>query len=363
MNLLFGIWLLSATVQILYLIYFHLAAGRYRDSKIIESEQKPVSIVICAKNEANNLKRNIPFLFHQNYPDFEIIVVDDGSTDETIEILEALSLQDNRLKVFRIENTRPGKKEALTYGIEKASHEWLLLTDADCRPVSLDWISLMIGPINESTEIVLGLGPLNYKNGFMNALQRFENETVALLYAGFSLRGKTYMGVGRNLAYKKSIYQKVGGFESHSTITSGDDDLFISSAADSKNVAVQLAYDARSYSDGPGTWKKWISQKSRHQSTARHYKSELKLLLNTWYLSYVIFFALCGILIVYKCNLITLVLVYICRQSIQYYSLKNLSQGHRIKTNTLALFLYDWTLLVFYFLSTTLLTFRKSDEW
>jgi len=363
MNLLFGIWLLSATAQIVYLVYFHLHSATYKSKYEEQRVHKPVSVIICARNEAENLKKHIPYLLEQNYPLFEIVVVDDGSTDDSLNILDSLMTENNLLKVYHISNTSPGKKEALSYAIEKANYEWLLLTDADCTPYSLDWIELMVQAFDENKDIVLGLGPLNYKRGFLNALQRFENEVVALLFTGFALRGKAYMGVGRNLAYKKSVFLSEGGFESHGDITSGDDDLFISAVADKKNVSVQNALEARSYSDAPHSWKKWLKQKSRHQSTAKFYKTDIKILLNIWYFSYMIFFLFSGILLLLNCNIIIVLLVYLIRQCLQFYSLKNLNTGHRIKTNTFALFLFDWALLVFYFLSTILLIFRKPDEW
>lgn len=171
------------------------------------------------------------------------------------------------------------------------------------------------------------------------------------------------MGVGRNLAYKKKLFIEHSGFQNHKHIPSGDDDLFISMAANSQNVALNLHPDARCYSDGPHSWMSWIKQKSRHQSTARYYKGQIKWLLNIYYFSLPIFLLLSATLMLLKCNIVVVICVYLIRHLILFICLKNLNKGHRIKTNVIALLTFDWALLVFYFLSTILLIFGKSDEW
>jgi len=367
MTFLFGIWLFSATVQIFYLLYFFIKATNHLSindrNEDLHNCKDPISIIICARNEAENLKTNLPFHFDQDYHNYEIIVVDDGSTDDTAGVVQGYMLENKHLHYYKIEDTFPGKKEALTYGIEKANNDILLLTDADCRPSSAQWVTLMADKFNATKHIVLGLGPLNRKAGFLNSLQRFENETVALLYIGMALRGKTYMGVGRNLAYKKEVFQASSGFKDHIHIPSGDDDLFIGDVADADNVSVSLHPDARCYSDGPSSWSSWIKQKSRHQSTGKLYKPEIKWLLNLYYLSLPLFFISSLILFFLNCNIILLLGVYIFRLCLLNYSLKNLNKGHESKSNIFSFIINDWALLVFYFLSTILLIFRKSDEW
>ena len=163
----------------------------------------------------------------------------------------------------------PGKKFPLSIGIKSSKHEILLLTDADCIPASENWIQKMQAGFSEGIEIVLGYGGYKKRKGLLNFLVRYEAFHTALQYLSMALGGLPYMGVGRNLAYKKSLFYQQKGFAAHHHLPGGDDDLFINSCASKRNTAVCIDQEAFTYSTPPATWKSWYLQKRRHNSTGR----------------------------------------------------------------------------------------------
>jgi hypothetical protein len=185
-----------------------------------------------------------------------------------------------------------GKKFPLSMGIKSAKHEIVLLTDADCLPASEFWISKMQQCFDDTTEIVLGYGAYHKKKGLLNKLIRWETFHTAIQYLSYALAGQTYMGVGRNLSYKKTIFFRHKGFSAHNQIASGDDDLFIKSAATKTNTRINIDPDSFTLSDPPKTFKEWVRQKSRHLSTGKYYKPIHKFLLGLYSLSHFLFYPL-----------------------------------------------------------------------
>ena len=240
-----------------------------------DSKQQPVSVIICAKNEILNLRKNLASVLEQNYPDFEVIVVNDCSWDETGEFLDEMSIKYAHLKVVTLveqEKYRHGKKFALTLGIKAAKNEILLMTDADCRVESKDWCSLMQRHFDSKTEIVLGYGAYIRKKGFLNKLIRFDTFYIAMNFLSAALGRRAYMGVGRNLAYRRSLFFQNKGFAKHNHLFSGDDDLFVNSNSNSGNTSVEIDPDSFTFSEVKASFSEWQSQKVRHMSTASHYK-------------------------------------------------------------------------------------------
>ncbi|HRN42908.1 MAG TPA: glycosyltransferase, partial [Vicingus sp.] len=193
------LFLIVFVVQLIYYLgIFSRFAFYKRKEKHIHSFE-PVSVVICAKNERDNLLNFLPEFLAQDYPTFEVIVVNDHSIDDTVDVLKAYSLQFPNLKVVTVpDNDRfyGSKKFALTLGIKAAQYENILLTDADCRPTSNQWIKLMSNyPVNKS--IVLGFGAYQKQPGMLNKLIRFETLFTAMQYFSFALCKMPYMGVGR----------------------------------------------------------------------------------------------------------------------------------------------------------------------
>ncbi len=320
-EIVFGAFVLITLVQFLYYLgIFARFAFRKENNKTAPLQEEPVSVVICAKNEAQNLQKNIPLYFSQNYPNFQVVVVNDCSVDESEDILDEFEKKYPALHIVNLkedEIREHDKKLALTLGIKGAKHDLLLLTDADCVPANENWIRSMVRNFDAQTEIVLGFGALKKSDGFLNKIIRFDAFFVALQYLSYSLAKLTYMGVGRNLAYRKSLFFKHKGFASHYHIQSGDDDLFINGAATKSNTKVEFNRSSFTYSEPKKTLRTWIIQKKRHITTAKYYKTSHKFLLGMFSLSTFLFYAIFVALLVLRFQLYLTLAVFISRMLVQ----------------------------------------------
>ena len=251
--------------------------------------EHPVSVVICARDEANNIVTNLPGVLVQQYSTtHEIVLVNDNSEDESKYLLEEFRKSFKNLNVVSLTQEAKminGKKFPLSIGIKSAKYETLLLTDADCVPASEHWMRLMQNGYGENTEIVLGYGAYKKKPGILNKLIRFETFQTALQYLSYALAGLPYMGVGRNLSYKKDVFIRNKGFSSINQMPSGDDDLFINQVANSKNTAIVVDKDAHTLSEPKTTFNNWMNQKYRHYTTSKYYKAKHSILLGLYAIS------------------------------------------------------------------------------
>jgi len=297
----FGIFIASFLMQIFYYIYFFRRLAFYRSNDAITGSGEPLTVIICARNEAGNLEKNLPAILEQDYQDFEVVVVNDSSEDNTEEVLDRLKEKYGNLRSTRIKKDikfRTGKKLALTIGIKAAKHEWILLTDADCRPASPLWISQMQKHFVPPREVVLGYGGYDRGKGLLIKLVRYDTFFVAMQYFSFALAGLPYMGVGRNLAYRRSLFFANKGFASHLGLESGDDDLFINEVAKKENTVVELSHLAHTLSSPPESWADWFNQKRRHLTTGFHYKITIRFLLGLEIGSRLIFYLLFLLLVI-----------------------------------------------------------------
>ncbi|MCW5920809.1 MAG: glycosyltransferase [Saprospiraceae bacterium] len=335
----------------------------------------PVSIILCARNEADNLRRYLPKILAQQYPgEWEAIVVDDASEDETPAVLQFFLKKNARLRVVRISEKRhAGKKHALAQGVAAAKHNHLLLTDADCEPVSPHWLLQMTRVLVErpETEIVLGYGPMKridllrwrdlsegdchffdwkgkfcnrnrvysaknltkpvgkkafpspkastatslIESGWLNTWSRFETAHTAMQYLSFALAGMPYMGVGRNLAFKRAAYERVGGFEAHWDVPSGDDDLLVNAAATSRNTAICLHPDAFVFSESKKTWREWVRQKQRHLGAGKRYRWRHQAVLASVSLSHVLHYLMFVALLAAGFGMVSVVFLFCLRSA------------------------------------------------
>ena len=293
-------------VVAIQLLYYLGVFGRFSFAKAQTTTPKhlSVSVIVCAKNEEENVANFIPLLVEQNYPDFEIVLIDDASSDGTLDIFEDFEKQYPNIRLVKVQNNEAfwgNKKYALTLGIKAAKNEYLLFTDADCYPTSKDWISAMISPFTVQKTIVLGYGGYEkIANSFLNKLIRFETLLTAIQYFSWAKIGKPYMGVGRNLAYKKEEFFNVNGFINHIQVRSGDDDLFINEAAIARNTAIAYTPESFTYSKPKTKYSDWITQKRRHVATANHYNTLDKLQLGLFYCSQLLFILLPIILLSFQ---------------------------------------------------------------
>ena len=308
-------------IQVIFHLFFF---GKFAFFKSKRKAQKniAVSVIICAKNEAENLKRFLPSIISQDYPDFEIILINDASHDDSLEIMENFANKHSTIKIVNVENIEAfwgNKKYALTLGIKASKNDFLLFTDADCKPLSKYWIKEMTSHFSNNKAIILGYGSYaKIKNSLVNKLIRFETLITAIHYFSFAKVDIPYMGVGRNLAYRKETFFNAKGFMNHMNILSGDDDLFINQVATNKNTAICISKDSFTESTPKTTFKSWFKQKRRHVSTANHYKLKHKILLSLIYTSNFLFWALALTLLIFQFNWLITVSLFSLRLIIQY---------------------------------------------
>jgi len=298
LSVLFYILVAATSIQIIYfLCYSSILSEKTKIKK--SGTELPISVVICAKNEATNLAAFLPSILNQKYSNFEIVLINDASTDATLDVMEQFRHHNANIKIVNIKNIEAfwgNKKYALTLGIKAATNEHLLFTDADCKPKSNHWIQEMASQFSTDKTIVLGYGKYASKKTFVNLLIRFETLLTALQYFTYAKLGTPYMGVGRNLGYTKSEFFKTNGFISHIQVKSGDDDLFIQEAATKSNTTYTISSESYTISNPPVTFKEWFRQKRRHVSTASYYKFKHKFFLGIFFISKFTFYLLTTLL-------------------------------------------------------------------
>lgn len=321
MTLVFIIFLLCTGIQLLYWLVIFSPLSFYRatsnDHQKHLKTAEGVSIIICAHNQLYNLKDLLPALMTQDYPKFEVVVVDDRSRDTTKEWLKSQQAAWPLLRFLRISEVPKGsnpKKHALTKGIEIAQYELLLLTDADCMPASSGWIQHMVLCYKKETDIVLGYSGYVREKGLLNGLIRYETVLTAMQYLSRAIKKQPYMGVGRNMSYRKSFFQRVGGLNEVMHITGGDDDLLVNKYASGKNTAYCLNQGSVVKSLPKTSWKAYFRQKRRHLSVGKHYKSRDKWILGIFSATHIIFWSSLVSLLVTQTLVLWVAAAYMLRQ-------------------------------------------------
>ncbi|MDP4267374.1 MAG: glycosyltransferase [Bacteroidota bacterium] len=317
----FIIFIVVTAIQLIYYwgIFSRLSFFKGNNEN---ARQEPVSVIICARNEYHNLQENLPLILEQDYPEFEVLVINDNSDDETIELLKMLKFQYKHLNYASVTgdmNSYLGKKFPLAVGIKSAKNDLMILTDADCKPTSKNWITNIQKNFTEDTEIVLGYGPYEKRAGLLNKLIRFDTFYIALQYLSLSLSGQTYMGVGRNMAYRKSMFMKNKGFSSlyYYKIKSGDDDLFINKVATSKNTKIEISHESHVISFPKIRLSSWFYQKKRHLTTSVFYKFKFKFILSLLAISHLMFY-LCFIFLIFAdFKILYIILLFVIRLTSQ----------------------------------------------
>ncbi|MBP5659366.1 MAG: glycosyltransferase [Paludibacteraceae bacterium] len=284
-----GVFVVMWLYQLYFWMRYILAAVRRTKKSDVRNQisdvrdQKPgVSVIVCAKNELANLRDYMQALLTQDYPEYEVIIVNDGSVDDTRTYLEYWQKRYKNLKLTFVPvgaKVTSTKKLAITLGAKAAQYDYLLLTDADCRPESTHWISEMMKGFQPSIDIVLGFGAYFAKPTLLNRMIQFDTLFNGLQYLGLAATGHPYMGVGRNLAYSKRLFFEHGGFVGLLDNKSGDDDLFVNREATKQNTAVVCTRDSLTWSVPKSSLGEWLHQKRRHLSVAPKYKTSTKFML------------------------------------------------------------------------------------
>ncbi len=308
----------AITLQLIFFILFVIAFSRKAkaSSSLSHAEGAALSVVVCAHDELENLKILVPALLQQHYPSFEVIVVDDRSNDDTLDWLLSETKKHSNLRMVHVDQTPNhinGKKYALTLGIRAATHDWIVLTDADCRPQGSNWLSSLSEQTKLNTEIILGYSPYQKKAGWLNRFIRFETLITGLQYLGFALMNMPYMGVGRNMAYRKSLFMENKGFNHMLSQTGGDDDLFVNKHANSNNTAVVLGNQSLVYSIPKNTVSEFFQQKVRHLAAGRNYKLGHRIVLGLFMFSWLISLILGISLLIFSVNALTIVIALMAR--------------------------------------------------
>jgi glycosyltransferase involved in cell wall biosynthesis len=285
--ILFYVGLGALVIQVIFFSALLVAFLKKRPE--IPLDPGPISVIVCAHDEEKNLHELVPLLLAQDHPEFEVIIVEDRSNDDTYDYLLQATKENNKLKMVHV-TQKPekinGKKFALTLGIKAAKYDQVLLTDADCRPTNNQWVRNMSAHFQKDTQFVLGASPYEKGKGLLNSFIRFESLITSIQFIGFALLGKPYMGVGRNLAYKKEIFLHNKGFHPYLEVTGGDDDLFVNSYATKANTAISFGNESHTLSKPKTSWKDFYTQKLRHLSVGKYYKFSDKLILGLFSLSW-----------------------------------------------------------------------------
>ncbi|WP_040278368.1 glycosyltransferase [Psychroserpens damuponensis] len=365
-EILFYTFIVIIFVQVIFYGFIFGKFATLKQKKVSHSNQ-PVSVIICAKNEADNLKTNLPFIVSQSHPSFEVVLINDNSSDHTLKVMEAFKKDYEHIKIVNIQPNEKfwgNKKYALTLGIKAAKHNTLLFTDADCKPLSKHWINEMSARFNSEKALVIGYSPYHkIKGSLLNLLIRFETFMTAVQYFSYASIGLPYMAVGRNLAYTKDLFFEANGFMSHMNVKSGDDDLFVNQIATSENTNLCISKHSFTESIPKKTFKSWFLQKRRHISTANHYKLKHKILLSLFYISQFLFWVLAVTLLanLYQWKIVLGLVV--LRFIIQYTTLYSVST--KLKEKSLVMytpFLELFLIIIQFFIFIKNLT-SKPNHW
>jgi glycosyltransferase involved in cell wall biosynthesis len=283
LDLVFYIFLVSTGIQVIYLSFYLIRVSAYKEPQHLSDtavDEKGVSVVVPAHDQEENLKKLIPILFDQNHPNFEIIIVDDRSNDNTYDFLLGIQAKYPRLRIVKVDQTPEhinGKKYALTLGIKAAKNDQIVLTDADCLPKSDNWLWKMTQGFQDGVIFVLGYSAYFKEKGLLNLWIRFETLFSGIQYLASAMGRRPYMAVGRNLGYRKHFFLEKKGFNRFLKVTGGDDDLFVNEHANRKNTKVIIGPDALVYSYPKRKWSEYYRQKVRHLSVSKYYRKSDKI--------------------------------------------------------------------------------------
>ena len=370
-----GVLILMVLLMV-YQLYYYLRYINFSNRKYIESNQSTlpkVSVVVCAHNERENLENYLHTLLSQDYPEYEVIVVDDESEDNSLIVLEQYARQyPNFYHTFVPQGARviSSKKLALTIGIKAAHYDYILLTDADCRPESRNWIrEMMKGYDHESTEMVIGFSPYFERETLLSGLISYDTLFNGLQYMGMARAGHPYMGVGRNLSYRRSTFFNNQGFQGLLDVRAGDDDLFVNKVTTNyrkrnhrkSNVNVVCNPDALTWSAPKTTWKQWMQQKQRHLSVSNKYTLTNKIRLTFEPFTRGMIYALLLVTLLYGSHMLiaAVIALWLIRLLIMLLVMNRAARKLQLSRMGLEIILYDIFLPVITLYDMAVNSFRK----
>lgn len=360
------LFLLCFIIQLYFLIAKQNSLASYKPPEELPPVNLPISVIISARNEAVNLQENLPSILQQNYPDFEVVVVNDCSYDTSEFVLSEFQKNYPHLKVVTIkehERFKTGKKFALTLGIKASKNEHLLFTDADCQPASENWITRMAVNFTDTVQLVLGYSPYYKTGNFYNPIIRFETVKTAVNYLSAALNGDPYMGIGRNLAYTKTLFFGAKGFAAHMHVIAGDDDLFVNQTATLQNTAIEIHPDTFVYTSAKTTFRSLFKQKKRHMGVGKLYKNNHRRLLSLDALSGFLFYVLLLLCLIFNFEPLLILGVFVFRLVAQFVIYRKTFR----KLNALSLLwylpLFDFVYYLYLNVFGLIGTFIKTTQW
>ena len=298
-----GVFCAAVGIQLLYYLLLFGRLAMRKEKHYLSEKLPPVTVVICSKNDAANLERCLKLVMIQLYADYEVLIVNDRSTDHTLEVVAHFASRNENIRLFNIPTNEPkkelGKKQALQLGVTNAKHDIVVVTDADCRPASTNWLQLVVGNYLNNTSLVLGYAPFFKEKSWLNKLIRYENVMTAAQYFSYALAGLPYMGVGRNMSFRKSEFLDWKNSSTNlPSISSGDDDLFVNAKATAAATEISLDKDSFVFSQAKKTAYEWLQQKKRHVRAGFYYRLYHRLLLFLFALSKFLFYTTLPVLFI-----------------------------------------------------------------
>lgn len=342
------VFCIATSIQLFYYLYLFPSIFFKQNNKPNFIYNEAVSIIIAAKNQAHNLEKHLNKIINQDFKEFEIILVLDQCTDNSLKILRKIQEKNKILKIIQTENPNIGKKHALSLGIENAKYEKLVFIDADCYPVSSNWLNYISSKFLTNKKIVLGLGMFEKENSFLNSFIRYDSQLIALTYISAAKKLKPYMGVGRNLAYTKKLWLKNSGFKTHLDIASGDDDLFIIEVATKNNTEICIHPESISLSEAKKTYKEFLNQKLRHLSSSKKYNLYEKLISGSELISRSLFLISAIILLSNKVFILLISIFIALRIVILGFVLKKFSLNIKNDLSIFYIIIFDNFAIIFY---------------
>ncbi|MDQ3394192.1 MAG: glycosyltransferase [Bacteroidota bacterium] len=323
-------------------------------------------MIVCVHNEEHNLRNLLKSLLSQEYPNYEVIIVDDRSTDDTYDFLKMQREKFPNMKLIHVENVPEGfngKKYGLTLGIKLAKNELLLFTDADCEPISNMWIREMAAGYTDTKKIVLGYSQYYAQKDFLNTFIRYETLYTGIVYLSAAMGGSPYMGVGRNIAHRKSFFLENKGFKNHMKVTGGDDDLYVNEYGNKINTGVVIGRDATVMSIPKYNWGAYFAQKRRHLSVGKFYNFGDKLKLNILAVSQLMFWLTFIILVISWHEPYIVLAGFVLRTAVVcfifHHSIKRLGD----KFSVWLVPLFDLLFVFYYFITGYSAFFSKDIKW
>ena len=291
MTILFAIIFILTIIFLIYIILIYSALNKLFNSEVSTQRKLKLSVIVAAKNEANNISSLVTALKNQSYPSnlYEVVIVDDNSIDSTIENITSEIYGLSNFRVIMAEDKKyKAKKGALDIGISHSLNPYIVITDADCIP-SVDWLSSFANKFAQHNDMIFGIAPYRQTKSFVNKITAFENLRAHIMMFAFAKLGFAYSAAARSFGFSRSAFENILGYINTNETISGDDDLLLREAVKNKlKIGLVTSENAFVLSESKITYNEFVKQKLRHTSTSYHYLMRMKVILSLWHVSNIV---------------------------------------------------------------------------